>query len=407
MMNNKFQSNLDAITKLTSKVIPTNRTQEAIKQITTVPNLFKDMSFFSGINNISKKLNLFTDAVAQISKAVNPYFYKSIEVGYRFSKIYAEELRSHFLYKQSILKMWSDFENDLKSKNRYFPKSEFLTIFETCAKEAKCFLYKGSTLYRARTIDASEFPYKVKEIINTATEFFNDFDHQKQLKNCKDLWVYIDNIPSYEWEQFFVDKLKLEDTVFWGFDAEQSGAPKPGQGNVQGRANPVGISYLYAANTLNTAISEIQPTIGQVISIAKIKILRKLNIFDFNFCNSFKNSELMEKSIFEVKEQLGISIWKLQVFFNTISELFSKPALGNADNYYSTQYLSEFIKNMGFDGIRYKSSLKKGGLNIVLFNTQNSEKGSPKNYEIMSSSLHKIENVKMTSKILLPRKDKT
>ena len=35
--------------------------------------------------------------------------------------------------------------------------------------------------------------------------------------------------------------------------------------------------------------------------------------------------------------------------------------------YLPTQYLGEIIKQMGFDGIRFKSSLKRGGINLVLF----------------------------------------
>ena len=33
-----------------------------------------------------------------------------------------------------------------------------------------------------------------------------------------------------------------------------------------------------------------------------------------------------------------------------------------------TQYIAEEIKNMGFDGLRFRSSLNKNGFNVVLFN---------------------------------------
>lgn len=35
-----------------------------------------------------------------------------------------------------------------------------------------------------------------------------------------------------------------------------------------------------------------------------------------------------------------------------------------------TQYLTETIKNMGFDGIRFKSALNSNGINIVLFSEE-------------------------------------
>ena len=53
--------------------------------------------------------------------------------------------------------------------------------------------------------------------------------------------------------------------------------------------------------------------------------------------------------------------------FNEIRQRFSEPNTGDAFRYLPTQYLSELIKQMGFDGLRFRSSLKNGGINVVLF----------------------------------------
>lgn len=54
--------------------------------------------------------------------------------------------------------------------------------------------------------------------------------------------------------------------------------------------------------------------------------------------------------------------------YNTIGEMFSRPYNGDTYKYLPTQYIAEEIKNMGFDGLRFKSSLNKNGYNVVLFN---------------------------------------
>ena len=402
MKKDKFQTELDKIKMATKNAMP-DTIQRALKNFDAVENFKINNPIKDVIDNTIKGIKIFSDIITELNKVLNPYLLKTIEYGIQANNILEKQMYNQFIYKQSIFKMWEEFEEELKSRNRYFPKSEFISLFKKCSKEVKCYLKKGTSLYRARKIEIDEYPSEVLNIINTATESFNDYDHQKQNKKNVDIWDYIYSIPFDDWKQDYVNKFKLQNIDFWGFNAEKSDAPK--KTKVQGRINPVGISYLYTANNFNTAISEIQPTIGQIISIAKIKTLRKLNIFDFNFYGAFKNSELMKKSLPEIKKYLGMSIWNLETFFNTLSELFSRPMLGKTEYYYSTQYLSELIKDLGFDGIKYKSSLRKGGSNIVLFDISKDDKNNPINYEIISSSLYKIENVKVISKHLLPRKE--
>ena len=157
------------------------------------------------------------------------------------------------------------------------------------------------------------------------------------------------DIPQDEWENDYEKSYNIQKSFFWGFNAKDSDAPP--KKDVQGRVNPIGISCLYTSNTIKTAIYEVQPTIGQIISVAKIVTLRDLNIFNFNFYNAFKHSKFLDKSIVEIKKKAGISVEYIKIVFDTLSELFSKPSLGNTENYYVTQYLSEFIKDKGFDGL--------------------------------------------------------
>jgi hypothetical protein len=378
-----------------NKYSPTN----IINKITNAVNSpTKEIQrFYTNINNAVNSLNLI----------VKPYINKAIVNAANIARVYSEELKENQYYRQSIYNMWNNLEEELKTKNRFFPKNELLNIFENLTKEAKCYIKKGTILYRARKLSEREFPNEVNKLFSYIIEKNNDQWNKEKIINENEILKCIKDIPSDEWEEDYINMNNLENKLFWGYDKKESDAPSSKDISIpHGRANPSGISYLYTALDKNTAISEVQPTIEQFISIAQISTLKRLNVFNFNYPATFKNSKFLSKHIGEIEEELNLpSFWQLRILFNTLSELFAKPILGNTDYYFTTQYISEFLKNKGFDGIKYKSSLKKGGANLVLFDTAKDENNNPINYQILNSSLYKVENVKITSAKILPKRE--
>ena len=61
---------------------------------------------------------------------------------------------------------------------------------------------------------------------------------------------------------------------------------------------------------------------------------------------------------------------KNPLLFSYIANRFSVPNHGDSLHYLPTQFLSETIKQMGFEGIRFRSALRQGGINVVLFSDQ-------------------------------------
>ena len=80
---------------------------------------------------------------------------------------------------------------------------------------------------------------------------------------------------------------------------------------------------------------------------------------------------------------------------------FSEPNHNGDSGYYPTQYISELLKKK-FDGIRYRSSLHAGGMNIALFNTKKDESGKPLNYKIKNSAIHIVKGISIDQERLLP-----
>lgn len=145
-----------------------------------------------------------------------------------------------------------------------------------------------------------------------------------------------------------------------------------------GRANPDGIPYLYLASGVDTAIAEVRPWNGSSVTIAIFKLLKNVSLYNFSMFNEqsifqFINSSNTEESLNSLN------------FLDYISDVMSQP-ISPSDSYLEyipTQYLTEFIKEQGYEGIIFDSSLGPGQ-NLVLFNQQNIEVINTEAYTIGS-----------------------
>jgi uncharacterized protein YrzB (UPF0473 family) len=143
---------------------------------------------------------------------------------------------------------------------------------------------------------------------------------------------------------------------FWGYDAENSFINKNPDSIEDGRANPYAIAYLYVAETVDTACAEVRPYLDDYISVAEIQNAEPLKIIDLTGIN------------LGVTFDYGISATEEEYLSFLIVSSFSQPVKNRGSNYLITQYISEYIKKLGFDGIKFKSSLNKNGVNLTIFN---------------------------------------
>ena len=100
---------------------------------------------------------------------------------------------------------------------------------------------------------------------------------------------------------------------------------------------------------------------------AKVNIKKKL-IGEFNLHTVVRLPGSVFSPYTSIHDIENDEVVELPRLYNTIGAMFSRPYNGDASKYLSTQYIAEEIKNMGFDGLRFRSSLNKNGYNIVLFN---------------------------------------
>lgn len=171
----------------------------------------------------------------------------------------------------------------------------------------------------------------------------------KEVLTILDKLITIKMFPEGTWIDFY--RARIGNYI--DGDINSLLAPPNGQASA-GRCNPEGISYLYLSSCQTTAISEIRPNSGDIVSIAKINV-DVSNIFSFRVY--FQNLNI----------NTGLSSKEMQLIECIDSELSSKVTQIDKLKYIPLQYISEFIKNRGFDGFVYSSTVGPG-MNLVIFN---------------------------------------
>lgn len=139
---------------------------------------------------------------------------------------------------------------------------------------------------------------------------------------------------------------------FMPFKANEIGnAPPPCAQN--GRMNRQGVSFLYLASDLYTAVAEIRPYPGQYISTGKFVSNSDIKVVDLTNIKINKyNSDSKFGKLLTLK---------------TMNELFSRPVPNQTGNQYLiTQLLADVIRKLGYDGVVYKSYVGSG-TNLVIF----------------------------------------
>ena len=175
------------------------------------------------------------------------------------------------------------------------------------------------------------------------------------------------------------EKKTNRQAMFCGFGKEDSFAAPP-EATRDMRANYRYIPYLYCCTSTYLSIIESRPRIGASVSVARIVPKTTLKIFDLSMG-------------IHSKSRRPYSAAKYNLLFD-LSRMFSKPIASDDDtlDYVPTQYIAEYIKNLGYDGLGYKSSLHEfhqsgiEPINMVIFNYDKCEAVGSNLYQITDNT---------------------
>lgn len=163
-----------------------------------------------------------------------------------------------------------------------------------------------------------------------------------------------------------------------GYSTENMGNP-PNHLAKSGRANPNGISYLYLANDITTTLYEARASLFDYVSVGTFRLEDNISVVNL----SRSTYDVFRLAELESLEEVMIH----GSFIDKLEQELSKPRRKNDSelDYLPTQYLSELIKSMGFDGIEFKSSLYSKGYNVAIF--------YPNKFKCLDVNVYDIDNI--------------
>jgi RES domain-containing protein len=127
----------------------------------------------------------------------------------------------------------------------------------------------------------------------------------------------------------------------------------------EGRVNPRGIPCLYVASDKETAVAEVRPWLGALVSVAQMSTSRDLRLVNCTEGHDTNLDFYVEQPEPEIREE---TVWR------NIGRAFSSPVANDPGiaEYVPTQVLAEHFRKQKYDGVAYKSKLGQG-FNVALF----------------------------------------
>lgn len=170
-----------------------------------------------------------------------------------------------------------------------------------------------------------------------------------------------------------------------GYKKEEMANP-PAEKAKAGRANPIGISYLYLANDIKTTLYEARASLFDYVTVGDFRLKEDIKVINLR-------GDTYDPIFLAEQGQLEDFLIHLP-FITKLEQELSKPRRrsDNELDYLPTQYLSEFIKSMGFDGVEYQSSLYPNGYNLAIFNTSK--------LECLKTGVYEIQSIDLTHKLI-------
>ena len=189
--------------------------------------------------------------------------------------------------------------------------------------------------------------------------------------------------PITKGRKFYRARISSKD----GFSISEMGHP-PADRTKSGRANPLGISYLYLADQVTTTLYETRASLFDYVTIGEFRLKDDIKVI-----NLIGNKNSYDPIFLAENEELEDFLIHLP-FISKLETTLSKPRRrdDNELDYLPTQYLSEYIKSIGYDGVMFQSSLYSKGYNLAIFN--------PEKFECIKVYVYEIENIEFKHTLL-------
>jgi len=151
--------------------------------------------------------------------------------------------------------------------------------------------------------------------------------------------------------------------------AELMGPPPPSLRKA-GRMNAAGIAVFYGATEKDTAVAEMRPAVGSLISLAAFRVHRPINVLDLTrFTRAGKQLDIFAKN-----QMVRATQW---AFMQSFASEISQPILPGDEHleYVPAQVVAEYLTSTSVrwrgndvtpDAIIFRSAQREGGKNIAV-----------------------------------------
>lgn len=329
-------------------------------------NCFNDNQIVSMVmsNNVIGNCEItgYKDCIVYDSNDDNyleEYFEEIIDVFTTKDKLYKGIGEEKTNYLKNFLLNWNIFkvgENEIEKilisvcKNRYsYDKDKFeqkvgiRETFDVDYLEKNCILKNYSW---------SDFCCYIKNINRFYAKHFNFIQFNKLLKNME---------ITFKKSELTLFRSRINDKAnINGYPKERMGSP-PIEMIVAGRTNSEGIQCLYLSSDFQTTFHEIRAREFDYISVGEFELIKNITIVDLSLFDEIGpfSSEDFDMTWF------AINIDIIRNIGNEIARPISR--YDSYLDYVPTQYICDYIKHLGYDGIKYKSTLHKDGFNYAIF----------------------------------------
>lgn len=296
------------------------------------------------------------------------------------------------LYKvdeSSKLSLWDSINKDFEiidSKCLKNSESLFKAIAQSEYEEFSN-IFKNNVSRESKDI----LDFKSTEIQSIWDRFKEEIKHKNRFHISRANLIDLDVLETFFNSESFIKIIKKGRNFYrcrvsnkTGYENKDMWNP-PKKNATSGRANPKGISYLYLGSRIETTFYESRISLFDYASVAEFRLKDDIKILDL------RNPEY---DIISWSENDSVELFLIYgSFIQTLQEEISLPIRKQDKDldYIPTQYISEYIKSLGFDGVEYQSSLDKEGYNLAIFNPDKFECIETKVYDINSIKLNYTE----------------
>lgn len=148
-----------------------------------------------------------------------------------------------------------------------------------------------------------------------------------------------------------------------------------------GRVNPTGISFLYLSDSKDTTFYEIRAGVYDFVTVGRFKLLKDIEVINLARIDSISPFIGIDYGFDFTQYAINIEHLKM------IAQEIAKPLRNdNALDYLPTQYISDYIRSKGYDGIEYISTMSINGANLAVFDPTLFKCTSTNVYDVKSIS---------------------